>query len=36
VQRRFLAVLLVEASWEVIENTPTVIDRYRATTAATA
>jgi hypothetical protein len=26
--------LLIEASWEVIENTPMVIDRYRATTAA--
>ena len=31
---RFVAALLVEASWEVIENTPMVIDRYRATTAA--
>jgi hypothetical protein len=31
---RFIAALLIEASWEVIENTPTVIDRYRATTAA--
>jgi len=31
---RFLAALLLEASWEVIENTPMVIDRYRATTAA--
>ena len=31
---RFLAALLVEASWEVVENTPMVIDRYRATTAA--
>jgi hypothetical protein len=31
---RFLAALLIEASWEVIENTPFVIDRYRATTAA--
>ena len=31
---RFLAALLVEAGWEVIENTPFVIDRYRATTAA--
>lgn len=31
---RFLTALLVEASWEVIENTPVVIDRYRATTAA--
>jgi hypothetical protein len=34
VERRFLAALLVEASWEVIENTPFVINRYRATTAA--
>ena len=31
---RFLAAMLIEASWEVIENTPMVIDRYRATTAA--
>ena len=34
VERRFLIALLIEASWEVIENTPMVIDRYRATTAA--
>jgi len=34
VERRFLLALLIEASWEVIENTPIVIDRYRATTAA--
>ena len=34
VEWRFLTALLVEASWEVIENTPLVIDRYRATTAA--
>lgn len=34
VQWRFIAALLIEASWEVIENTPFVIDRYRATTAA--
>jgi hypothetical protein len=26
--------LLIEAAWEVIENTPMVIDRYRETTAA--
>ena len=26
--------LLVEAAWEVIENTPFVIDRYRTATAA--
>ena len=34
VERRFLIAMLLEASWEVIENTPVVIDRYRATTAA--
>src|SRR5436305_10978670 len=34
VERRFLIAMLVEAGWEVIENTPMVIDRYRATTAA--
>ena len=34
VQLRFLAALLVEACWEMIENTPLVIDRYRETTAA--
>jgi hypothetical protein len=31
---RFIAALLVESAWEVIENTPLVIDRYRETTAA--
>lgn len=31
---RFLVALLIEASWEVLENTPMVVDRYRATTAA--
>ena len=31
---RFVAALLIESSWEVIENTPFVIDRYRETTAA--
>lgn len=31
---RFLSALLIEAGWEVIENTPLVIDRYRETTAA--
>ena len=31
---RLLAALLIEASWEVIENTPFTIDRYRQTTAA--
>jgi hypothetical protein len=34
VEGRFLIAMLVEAGWEVIENTPMVIDRYRATTAA--
>ncbi len=34
VGRRFLVALLVEATWEVIENTPIVIDRYRETAAA--
>lgn len=34
VEWRFLGALLVETSWEVIENTPVVIDRYRNTTAA--
>ena len=31
---RFLAALFIEVSWEVIENSPFVIDRYRETTAA--
>ena len=31
---RFLMAILIEAAWEVTENTPLVIDRYRATTAA--
>ena len=34
VEWRFLLALLIEASWEVVENTPFVIDRYRETTAA--
>src|SRR5947208_7099328 len=34
VEWRFLAALLIEAAWEVTENTPMVIDRYRETTAA--
>jgi hypothetical protein len=33
-ERRFLAALLVEAAWEVAENTPTVIDHYREATIA--
>jgi hypothetical protein len=34
VEQRFTAALLVESAWEVIENTPWIIDRYRETTAA--
>ena len=34
VEWRFLTGTLLEAAWEVTENTPFVIDRYRATTAA--
>jgi len=33
-ERRFLVAVLVEAAWEVIENTPMVIDRYREATIA--
>ncbi len=34
VQWRFVFALLIEATWEVVENTPMVIDRYRTGTAA--
>ena len=34
IEWRFLAALLIEATWEVVENTPFVIDRYRTATAA--
>jgi Protein of unknown function (DUF2585) len=34
IEWRFLTALLIEASWEVIENTPWIIDRYRTATAA--
>jgi hypothetical protein len=34
VERRFLVALIIEISWEIVENTPMVIDRYRETTAA--
>lgn len=34
VERRFLVALLVETAWELIENTPAVIDRYREATIA--
>ena len=33
-ERRFAAALVVEAAWEIIENTPMVIDRYREATIA--
>lgn len=32
--QRFLACLVLEAAWEIFENTPFVIDRYRAATMA--
>ena len=32
--RRFLIALLIETCWEIAENTPLVIDRYREATAA--
>jgi Protein of unknown function (DUF2585) len=32
VGRRFLVAILVEAAWEVLENTPFTIERYRAET----
>ncbi len=34
VAKRFAAALAVEAAWEIVENTPMVIDRYREATAA--
>ena len=34
VEWRFTAALLIEAAWEVTENTPWIIDRYRHATAA--
>jgi hypothetical protein len=34
VSTRFLAAVLLEATWEVFENTPFVIDRYRTATIA--
>jgi hypothetical protein len=34
IERRFLIALTVEATWEIIENTPAVIDRYREATIA--
>ena len=34
VEARFLAALSIEAGWEIAENTPMVIDRYREATVA--
>ena len=34
VERRFLVALLIEAAWEIAENTPMIIDRYREATMA--
>lgn len=34
VELRLLAALFVESAWEIAENTPMVIDRYREATAA--
>ncbi|RIX26884.1 DUF2585 family protein [Sphingomonas edaphi] len=34
VEQRFAVALLIEAAWEIAENTPMVIDRYRETTIA--
>lgn len=34
VERRFLVALFVEAAWEIVENTPLIIDRYREATTA--
>jgi hypothetical protein len=34
VEVRFLVALLIETAWEITENTPLIIDRYREATAA--
>ncbi len=34
VERRFVAALAIETGWEIVENTPLIIDRYREATMA--
>ena len=34
VERRFLGALTIEVAWEILENTPLIINRYREATAA--
>jgi hypothetical protein len=34
IERRFVAALVIETAWEIAENTPMVIDRYREATIA--
>ena len=34
IERRFLAALTIEAAWEIVENTPMIINRYREATTA--
>ena len=34
VELRYLIALIIEAAWEIIENTPMIIDRYREATIA--
>ncbi|HMI40253.1 MAG TPA: DUF2585 family protein [Sphingomicrobium sp.] len=34
IERRFFTALLVETAWEIVENSPMIIDRYREATVA--